>query len=90
MMVRDNPESWLADQTPVSIYNPLTKEIKIERYNDANEAEIYTLLPLSAATYPAYIANYIKRHLVDIIVNERKIGLITPEKRSSIEEEISI
>lgn len=85
-----NPQDWTPDQTPISLYNPLNHDITIERFNDENTIEKYTIPTMSAITFPAYIANFLKRHLVDEIINERRIGIVTPEKRREIEEEVLV
>lgn len=85
-----DPLTWTADTTPTSLFNPLNHEVVIERYNEQNVLENIALPPISAATFPAHVAIYLKRHLVDIIVNERKLGLVTPEKRAEIEQEVTV
>jgi hypothetical protein len=85
-----NPEHWKPDIRPMSLFNPLNHEVMIERYNDHNELENTAIPPISAATFPAHIAIYLKRHLVDIIINERRLGLVTPEIRATIEAEVTV
>ena len=89
-MFADNPKDWKPDTTPITLYNPLMKDIVISRYTDDNTEETYTIPPMSAVTHPAYIANHLKRHLVDAIINHRKLGLVTPEMRSEIEKEVIV
>lgn len=90
MMVRDNPESWKRDETPISLYNPLSEDVTIKRLDDQNREEVHILPATTAKTYPAYLANYLKNHLIDHIINARNIGLVTPEKRATIEQEVMI
>src|SRR3990167_2116788 len=78
------------DETPISLFNPLNEDFTIEEKDDNNNPIKYTIPSLEIATFPAYQANIIKKHLIDALVNDRGIKYATPEQRDGIEKEVLV
>ena len=78
------------DETPISLFNPLKEDFIIEEKDDNNKPVKYTIPSLEIATFPAYQANIIKKHLIDALVNDRGIKYATPEQRAELEKEVLV
>ena len=78
------------DETPIHFFNPLKENVEIEIYDDQNHINLYILPALEISTYPKYLADILRKHLIDAIINERKIGMISSEKRLEIAKETEV
>lgn len=85
-----NPENWEKDITPIHLINPLKLPVEIEEFDDQNQKVKYTIPSMEIKTFPKYQADIIKKHLIDAIINTRKLGYLTPEKRQELEEEVVV
>lgn len=89
-MDETNPLTWKRNDKPLSLFNPLNKDVTFEFRDDDNTPEIVVMRSLQLSTFPTYKANIAKKHLIDAIVNERKLGIVSAEERSEIEKEIQV
>ena len=55
------------NQTPKSLYNPLATDFTVQMRDDDNMQIPYTIPAGEMKTFPAYIADYIERHLLDAL-----------------------
>lgn len=83
-----NPENWQRNLTPKTFINPLGSSVEIHHLDDENIPHTYSIPPFKPVTYPSYLADFLILHLVDAVINERKLGYLTPEKRAEIAAEI--
>lgn len=58
---------------PKQLYNPLLSDFSVTHLDDQNEPHVYTLPAQEISTYPAYLANFIQKHLATEILNVRGI-----------------
>lgn len=56
------------------IFNPDTEDFSVE-YNAGDGIKTYTLKSLKAQKFPTPIADHIKKHLADKILNKRGVKL---------------
>lgn len=85
-----DPNTWQKDTTPTYLRNPLKHPLELEEFDDTNH-KIKIIVPsLEISTFPKYRAEIVKKHLVDAIINDRKLGFVTPEKRAEIEQEVEV
>jgi hypothetical protein len=85
-----NSDEILKDETPTHFYNPLSKNLEISLRDDKNQ-EIIKVIPAGEiSTEPKWLADVLTKHLVDAIINERKLGLVSPEKRLEIQQETQV
>lgn len=77
------------DETPTSLFNPLFEDFTVQRADDDNVVHSYTLHSQEIETFPAYIANHIKRKLAEKIYvdkyPQRTKESIMPEILAEIE-----
>lgn len=85
-----SPSSWKPDETPTHIINPLTKSVTITFRNDENNPYELEVPSLEMSTYPKWQADIIIKKVVDAIINERELGIVTPESRSKLVEEVML
>lgn len=78
------------DDTLKSFFNPCSKSVFVYYKDDNNVAETIELMPLKMATYPAYKANVLIKHIADAVINERNLKYVTPDKRDEIIKEIVV
>lgn len=78
------------DETPTHIFNPLKNDLVLQEFNDLNEKITYTIPVVEISTYPKYLADILRKHLVDAIINERNLGYISPEERAEIQKETEV
>lgn len=78
------------DETPTHLFNPLKNDLVLELFNDENIGTIYLARSLEVSTYPRYLADIVKKHLIDKIINDRGLGYVTPEQRKELLEEIEV
>lgn len=85
-----DPKDQKRDDTPTHLFNPLKDVVKIGIRNDENEQETVEIPSLEVSTYPKWLADVLKKHLVDAIMNSRGLGFLTPEDRKEIEDEVEV
>lgn len=73
-----------SDDTPKSFYNPCTKPVKVDYYDEKNLKETVIIPPLQMATYPAYKTDVLVKYVLDAYIEELGIGYATPEKRQEL------
>ena len=76
------------DDTPVTLYNPLSKEFTTKWRNDSNVEQTLSIPPYEVNTFPAHQAVHVKKNLIDRIINERNLGFVNPEERAVLEKEV--
>jgi len=86
----DDPTTWKRDETPKSFFSPLKDNFVIEYRDDDNKIIEYIIKPLEIMTYPTYLGNYLINKIVDAMINERKLGYISPEKRKELQKGIEV
>lgn len=67
----DNPENWKRDETPKSLYNPLTEDFTVTYRDDNNTPIPYTIHAGEIETFPKYLADHIEKHLAQKLVFDR-------------------
>lgn len=85
-----DPTTWTRNDVEKSFFNPVSRELVLEYRNDRDETVTYTLLPLRIATYPTYLADFMIKRLIDFVIEDRKMGYVTPEGRAEIRKEIEV
>lgn len=84
-----DPMTWQRNDTPKKVYNPLTKDLKM-KYRDDSNAEHDLVIPFyTTVTLPTWLADVVIVQLVDFLINERDLGIMTPEKRKELEAEVT-
>lgn len=83
-----NSDEILKDETPTHFYNPLTKNLEVALRNEQNQEVIKVVPAGEISTEPKWLADILIKHLVDAIINDRKLGIVSPEKRLEIQQEI--
>lgn len=61
------------DNTPTSLFNPLTEDFSVNYATDANPPLTYTIRAQEIGTFPKYIVNHIIKHLSQQIIAKRGI-----------------
>lgn len=85
-----NPINWTRDETPVHIFNPLTIDV-IVPIRDENNVQSDKIVPsLEITTYPRWLAEIVKKHVVDAVINDRELGYQTPEDLAKIQAEVEV
>ena len=87
-MQMGDPEKWSKDETLVTLYNPIDKEVRVEILDDENIPVKYVLEPYHSYTFPKYIGDIIEKHLLDAIKNHRSIGLTNANDIEELKKEI--
>ncbi len=85
-----DPTLYKIDDTPKSFFNPLDKDIQVEYRHENNLVDLINIPSLKISTHPTYIANVLVKHLIDAIVNDRELGLQSPELLRKIEQEVLV
>lgn len=78
------------DITPTSIYNPMTEDFTTTYANEDNEPIPYTCPAQEISTFPAYIANKIKKNLAQVIVFKRGVKTNYEDDYNEVLKEISV
>lgn len=86
----DNPQEWVRDETPIYLFNPLDEDISVTKFIEDNTKVNYLIPALEMVTYPKYIADILKKHMVDAIINKRELGYLNNEQRREIEKEVEV
>lgn len=76
------------NDSPKTFFNPLHKKLELEYRDDNNEIENITLAPLSALTYPTFKADFLIKHIIDALIDERELGYVTPGGRKLLQQEV--
>ncbi len=85
-----DPTLYKRDETPKSFFNPLSFPVNVEYRDEKNNVLIIAIPPLKISEFPTYKADILIKHLVDAIINDRELGIVTPEDRKEIEKEVFI
>lgn len=88
--MRDNPQEWTPDMTPVSIFNPLDDDVVVKYLNDKNQEQTVVLGSIQMSTHPKYLADLLTKRLVDAIINDRNLGFLTEEEKLEIVNETKV
>lgn len=81
--------NWIKrDDSPKSIFNPLTEEFIAEYRDDKNIPQTVRLLPMSVNTFPKWLADNIVRQLIVAVQNKRNISPGDMVKEQEIRKEI--
>jgi hypothetical protein len=81
---------WIKkDETPQSVFNPLRVDFIDKIRDDNNVIREYKVRSMEIETFPAYLADRIRRDLITAIKNERK-QILNQEEENKIAKEIDI
>lgn len=61
------------NSNPVTVYNPLKNDFTVTYATDDGPPLPYTVPSLDTATFPSYIADHVKKHLAQAVLNARGI-----------------
>jgi hypothetical protein len=78
------------DETPKSLFNPLSIDVITSIRDDDNKNQDYTIPSMEIKTFPAYLADRIKRDLLTTIRNSRNLGLVTEKEEKDLEKEVEV
>jgi len=78
------------DETPKSLFNPLSINFKTKLRGDDNVDVEYEIPSMEIATFPAYLADRIKVDLMTAITNQRGSGLLTEEEKNKLIDEVEV
>lgn len=67
------------DNTPTVLYNPLTEDFTVQMADEENNPHQYTIHAGEVETFPAYIANHIRKHLASKIYLDRYGARVTQD-----------
>ena len=70
------------------LYNPLPYDFTYELFNDDNEIVSHTIHSLEIEYYESSTYDFLKKHLIDAISNDRELGLYDMEGLAQIKKEI--
>jgi len=62
------------NQTPKSIFNPLSEDFVATRADDTNVSHTYCIQSFCVATFPTYLADHIAKKLAHEVVSTRGIS----------------
>ena len=83
--------NWIKrNEESKQFFNPLDKDFEIEYLGDDNIPVKYVIPGVQISTFPAYLADFFIKHLVDEVANERDLSLIGEKERNEILKEIMI
>lgn len=85
-----DPQNWKRDETPKSFSNPLGYDVTFAYQNDDNQTEHITLLAFQVSTYPKYLADWLIKHLLDAIIEDRNMGYVTPDDLRELRSEVEL
>lgn len=78
------------NDTPVTLFNPLPVDF-VDTYRDEDNKPIeYTIHSFESQIFPKYMADIFLKKMVEMIINDRKLGFVTPEDRKELEKDILI
>ena len=73
------------------VYNPLTSDFSVTYDIKGNsQPETFTAKSLEITYFPNVVAEHIKKHLQNAVINERSLNPIIPSVRDEVWEEISV
>ena len=83
---------WIErDETPMSVFNPLTTDFVCEVREDSNQNKQYIIRSMEIETFPTYLAKKIVRRLITAVQNKRGINPITDiDSTERIRKEVEI
>ena len=83
---------WIEkDETPMSVFNPLTTDFVCEVREDNNRVRQYIIRSMEIETFPTYLAKNIIKRLITAVQNKRGINVITDtDSTERIRKEIEI
>ena len=85
-----DPTNQQRDNTPTHFFNPLKDTVKVGVRDDKNVEQMIEIPSMAISTHPKWLADVLVKHLVDAIINERKLGIISPEKWAELQEETEV
>lgn len=85
-----DPTTWKRDETPTHFSNPLKHTVTVELFNDENQKVAHEIPSIEIVTYPKWLADVLKKHLIDAIIDDRDMGYTTPEERAELMKEIEV
>lgn len=72
------------------LFNPLDHEFSYEILDNNNQPVMYIMPSLEISYFEEHIYPIMKKHLIDVISNERELGLYDMEKLKQIESEVVV
>ncbi len=77
------------NDAPKSFTNPLTHEVIYEYFTEPdNTREKIVVKPFTQTTLPTWLADIVIEHVIDAMINEQNLGLVTPEMREELRNEV--
>ena len=73
-----------------SLYNPLKKDFTYEILDDDNNPRSLLMKSHEITYFDDFEGNFMEKHLIDEIKNQRGIGLISEEELNDIKKEINV
>jgi hypothetical protein len=73
----------------VRLYNPDTEDFQVQ-FNDGNGPKIYEIHALEIEEFPFHVANHIKKHLANKLLNKRGIKVNPQADIEKIKQEIEV
>jgi len=78
------------DETPKSLFNPLSDTFVTKLRGDDNIEVEYSLPGMEISTFPAYLAERIKVDLMTAICNQRNSGFMTEDEKNKLIAEVEV
>jgi hypothetical protein len=76
------------DDTPKSLFNPLSKDFTTPIRDERNAVQTYTLHSMEIETYPTWLANLIEKDLITAIKNKRNVNPVSEIEHQKIVKEV--
>jgi hypothetical protein len=78
------------DETLKTIFNPLKRDFVDRIRDDDNQEREYKIRSMETGTFPTYITNHVRKHLIDAVKNEREISGTDLKAIEEIEKEVDV
>ena len=80
---------WIKkNESPKRIFSPASEDLNIEWRDDDNVIHVLVVPRQQISEYPTYQADFLTKHIADVVMNER--GKVSDNDRKKIIEEINI